>query len=102
MNRFCSAAALALTLTAAAPLSAALASADGNRPDRRAVESVTPGEARFDAPAAIAAVLGAGYSAVSELEWERGGWKAKAKDPQGRRVELRVDATTGAVAPRNR
>ena len=47
MNRFCSAAALALTLTAAAPLSAALASADGNRPDPRAVESVTPGEARF-------------------------------------------------------
>ena len=41
MNRFCSAAALALTLTAAAPLSAALASADGNRPDRRAVESVS-------------------------------------------------------------
>ena len=77
MNRFCSAAALALTLTAAAPLSAALASADGNRPDPRAVESVTPGEARFDAPAAIAAVLGAGYSAVSELEWERGGWKVE-------------------------
>jgi hypothetical protein len=36
------------------------------------------------------------------MEWERGGWQVKAADAQGRRVELRVDATTGAVAPRNR
>ncbi len=102
MPRFRPAAALALALAVAAPLGAALASPDDHRADRRAAGAVTPGNARFDAPAAIAAVLGAGYTAVSELEWERGGWQVKAHDAQGRRVDLRVDATTGAVAPRGR
>lgn len=102
MTRIRPVAALALALTVAAPIGAALASSDDNRPDRRTTEAVTPGTARFDAPAAIAAVLGAGYTAISELEWERGGWQVKANDAQGRRVELRVDATTGAVAPRSR
>lgn len=102
MTRIRPVAALALALAVAAPLGAALASSDDNRPDRRTAEVVTPGTARFDAPAAIAAVLGAGYTAISELEWGRGGWQVKASDAQGRRVELRVDATTGAVAPRSR
>lgn len=102
MTRFRPVAALALALAVAAPLGTALAASDDNRSDRRAAEAVTPGTARFDAPAAIAAVLGAGYTAVSELEWERGSWQVKAADAQGRRVELRVDATTGAVAPRGR
>ncbi|WP_019013571.1 PepSY domain-containing protein [Elioraea tepidiphila] len=95
-------AALTLALATAAPFQAVLASDDGNRADRRAGEAVAPSTARFDAPAAIAAVYGAGYSAVTELEWERGGWKVKAADAQGRRVTLRVDATTGAVTPRSR
>jgi hypothetical protein len=102
MTRFRPVAALALALAVAAPLGAALAASDDNRPDRRTAEAVTPVNARFDAPAAIAAVLGAGYSAVSEPEWERGAWQVKAADAQGRRVELRVDAATGAVAPHGR
>lgn len=102
MTRFHPVAALALALAVAAPLGTAMASSDDNRADRRAAEAVTPGTARFDAPAAIAAVLGAGYSVVTELEWERGGWQVKASDAQGRRVELRVDATTGAVTARGR
>jgi hypothetical protein len=99
MTRIRPAAALALALAVATPLGAALASSDDNR---RAAEAMTPGTARFDAPAAIAAVVGAGYTAISELEWERGGWQVKATDAQGRRVELRVDAATGALAPRGR
>ncbi|PWS35884.1 hypothetical protein DFH01_20160 [Falsiroseomonas bella] len=102
MTRFRPVAALALALAAAAPFGAALASSDDNRAERSGAQAVTPANARFDAPAAIAAVLGAGYTAVSELEWERGGWQVKANDAQGRRVELRVDAATGAVAPRGR
>lgn len=102
MTRFRPVAALALALAAAAPFGAALASSDDNRADRSGAQAVTPGTAQFDAPAAIAAVLGAGYTAISELEWERGGWQVKANDAHGRRVELRVDAATGAVAPRGR
>lgn len=95
-------AALTLALATSAPFQAVLASDDGNRADRRSAEAVAPSTARFDAPAAIAAVYGAGYSAVTELEWERGGWRVKAADAQGHRVTLRVDATTGAVTPRSR
>jgi hypothetical protein len=95
-------AALALALAAATPFGAALASSDDSRADRRAAEAVTPANARVDAPAAISAVYGAGYTAVRELEWEHGAWHVKATDAQGRRAELRVDATTGAVAPRRR
>jgi hypothetical protein len=102
MTRFRPFAAVALALALAAPLGNARASSESTRPDRSAAQAITPGTARFDAPAAIAAVLGEGYSAVSELEWERGAWQVKASDAQGRRVELRVDATTGAVAPRAR
>ena len=102
MTRFRPVAALALALAVAAPLGAAQAASDDNRTDRRAAEAVTPATARVDAAAAIAAVLGAGYTAISELEWERGTWEVKAVDAQGRRVELRVDATTGAVTPRGR
>jgi hypothetical protein len=102
MTRFRPVAAFALALAAAAPMGAALASSDENRADRRAAEAVTPGTARFDAPAAIAAVLGAGYTAIRELEWERGGWDVKAADAQGLRVELRVDAATGAVTRHDR
>jgi capsular polysaccharide biosynthesis protein len=101
MTRFRPIAALALALAAAAPLGTALASPDRDRADRAAT-AVTPANAPFNAPAAISAVYGAGYTAVSEVEWERGSWQVKAADAQGRSVELRVDATTGAVAPRGR
>jgi hypothetical protein len=111
MTRIRPLAALALALAATLPAGAAFASSDTDRPgraeraersERRTAEAVTPGNARFDAPAAIAAVYGAGYTAVTELEWERGGWQVKAADAEGRRVALRVDAATGAVAPRSR
>ncbi|MBR0660640.1 PepSY domain-containing protein [Neoroseomonas oryzicola] len=102
MTRFRPIAALDLALAVAAPFGPALASSDDNRPERSGTQAVTPASVRFEAPAAVAAVLGAGYSAISEFEWERGAWEVKADDAQGRRVELRVDATTGAVAPRDR
>lgn len=101
MTRFHTAAALALALAIAAPFGGTLA-AEGSRADRRAEQAMTPDNAPFNGPAAISAVYGAGYTDVRELEWERGAWQVKALDAQGRRVELRVDATTGVVTPRGR
>lgn len=98
MSRFRPAAALALAL-AAVPAGIALAAPDSARDNRPA--AVTPANAPYGAPAAISAVYNAGYTAVRELEWEHGAWEVKALDANGRRVELRVDATTGAVTPRN-
>jgi uncharacterized membrane protein YkoI len=34
---------------------------------------------------------------VRDLEWDHGRWEVEATDAEGRRVELYVDATTGAV-----
>lgn len=98
MIRFRPAAALALALIGVAPFGAAMASPDMGRESRRNTERPTPANAVYDAAAAISAVHGAGYTAVSDLEWEHGGWQVKAADGGGRHVELRVDAATGAVS----
>ena len=100
MSRFHPAAALVLAL-AAVPAGIAMAAPDSARDNRPAAAAVTPANAPYGAPAAISAVYNAGYAAVRELEWEHGAWEVKALDANGRRVELRVDATTGAVTPHN-
>lgn len=104
MTRFRTAAALALALAAVVPLGAASAAPDTapTRTDRRAGRAITPLNARIDAPAAISAIYGAGYSAVSELDWERGGWEAKAVDSAGRHVKLYIDPASGAITARDR
>jgi uncharacterized membrane protein YkoI len=38
-----------------------------------------------------------GYTHVHDVEFEDGMWKAKADNPAGNRVKLRVDASTGKV-----
>ena len=38
-----------------------------------------------------------GYTHVHDVEFEDGMWKAKADNPAGNRVKLRVDASTGRV-----
>ena len=43
------------------------------------------------------AVAKAGYTHVKEIEWSHGGYEVDARNPQGERVELRVDGQTGAV-----
>ena len=88
------AAAFALALAAAMPFAPAQAS---DRESRRAEENRAVAAARMDAAAAIAAVRAAGYGPVRELDWEHGRWEVKSTDAEGRRVELYVDATSGAV-----
>ncbi|MBR0679807.1 PepSY domain-containing protein [Roseomonas eburnea] len=99
IRRFRPAAALALALAAATPFVPAMAS---DRDDRRTEENRAVTAARVDAAAAVAAVRAAGYGPVRELDWEHGQWEVKASDAEGRRVALRVDATTGAVTRRSR
>ena len=102
MTRFKTAVALALALATTLPLASAPVFADAARETRRSAETLNPATAAFDAPAAIGAVYGAGYTAVRELEWERGAWQVKAMDEQGRPAKLRVDASTGNVTRRDR
>lgn len=39
----------------------------------------------------------AGYTSIDEIERKRDDYEVKATDPEGRRVELRVDAATARV-----
>ena len=55
--------------------------------------------AAVSAEQAIAAAGQAGYRAVSRIEWEHGEWRMRATDAQGQPARLRVDGTTGQVAP---
>lgn len=43
------------------------------------------------------AVAKAGYIHVKEIEWSDGRYEVEARNPQGERVELRIDGQTGAV-----
>jgi uncharacterized membrane protein YkoI len=56
--------------------------------------------AAVDAAGAASAVRAAGYRPVRSVEWERAGWEVKSMTAEGQRVELRVDAATGAVTHR--
>lgn len=44
----------------------------------------------------------AGYSDVHDVEFDDGLWKAEAKDANGRKVDIRLDPTTGAVIGQDR
>ncbi|GGJ12305.1 PepSY domain-containing protein [Neoroseomonas lacus] len=98
MTRILPASALALAIAAALPLAPAMASSD----DSRRASAETLSRAAVDAAAAATAVRTAGYGPVRSVEWERTAWEVKALDAEGRRVELRVDAATGAVTRRDR
>ncbi|TWI10238.1 PepSY domain-containing protein [Aerolutibacter ruishenii] len=40
-----------------------------------------------------------GYTAVNDVKFEDGVWKADARSANGNRVDVRLDATTGEVYP---
>jgi hypothetical protein len=101
MTRIRSLAALALALAVVVPTGSALASSE-REGNRHAAEAGVRAAPAMEAPAAIAAVYGAGYGVITEMEWERGGWTVKASDAAGRRIDLRVDGATGAVSTRGR
>lgn len=110
MTRFLPAGALALAIAAALPLGPAMASPDDNRDgrrteerrgdDRRGGQREALARAAVDAAGAASAVRAAGYRPVRSVEWERAGWAVKSMTAKGQRVELRVDAATGAVTHR--
>lgn len=84
-------------VSALAALSSTTAFASGSERDQTSRrEAAAPA---VDAQAAIAAVRGAGYDGIRKLEWERGFWEARARDAQGRSVQVCVDGTSAAVTP---
>lgn len=44
-----------------------------------------------------AALSSAGYTDVHDVDFDEGIWKAKADNPAGKKVKLRIDAHTGKV-----
>lgn len=107
MTRFFPTGALALALAAALPLAPAMASPDDSRDghhaeERRGAQREALARAAVDAAGAAAAVRAAGYGPVRSVEWEHGAWEVKSTSAEGQRVELRVDAATGAVTRRDR
>jgi hypothetical protein len=67
------------------------------RADRRASRAQGVLAARIGAADAVRIAEEAGYRGIHELEWERGTWEIEALDGTGARVELYVDANTGAL-----
>lgn len=58
--------------------------------------------ARIGAGEAVRIAEQAGYRGIHEVEWERGVWEIDAFDTAGARVELYVDAQTGALVRKGR
>ena len=77
-------------------------SADGNRMEVR----VDPKTGKVDPNTKVAQLseadvraqlAAAGYTDVHDVDYEDGIWNAKADDPQGKDVELKIDPATGKV-----
>jgi len=77
-------------------------SADGNRLEVR----IDPATGKLYPSTAVATLGaediqarldGAGYTRVRDVEFDNGLWSAEAVDPQGNKVELKLDPETGAV-----
>ena len=99
-NRYATIAALAL---AAGLAGAAYAGSDKDKnTDRHTDSTATASSAETTiAPLAMDEILArlrtAGYSDFREIERENGRYEVKGIDAEGRRIELYVDARTGAI-----
>lgn len=85
MNRI---ATLSLTLALAAALPAAALAQDA-----------APATDAMTAPQVRAALTAEGYTAINDVEFEEGLWKADARSADGNRVEVRIDPATGNQYP---
>ena len=77
-------------------------SANGSRVDLRIDAStgqVYPDEqvSRLSKDDVRAALETQGYTHVHDVDFDDGMWKAKARNPAGNRVKLKIDATSGKV-----
>lgn len=97
MNPFTRSARSALVVLAAgSALALGLAQAQGGAPAQPAQASAPAG-----APLTIRDIYdrmeAAGYREMREIEWDDGRYEVKARNAQGERVKLYVNAHTGAV-----
>lgn len=77
-------------------------SADGNRMEVRVdpkTGKVYPNTkvAQLSEADVRAQLAAAGYTDVHDVDYEDGMWNARADDPQGKDVELKIDPATGKV-----
>ncbi len=61
-----------------------------------------PAAGDLDAARVVAAAERAGWRSVTAVEWERGAWKLRALDAEGRQARLRVDAQSGEIVETRR
>lgn len=95
-----SAAALLAGAVAVGGYAIAMETASGQAPATSPAsgEALQPGGAILTVPEIIDQVVAQGYSDVAEVEREGGGrYEVKARNPEGRWVELYVDARTGEI-----
>jgi uncharacterized membrane protein YkoI len=73
--------------------------AQSDQPVRGTGEEITPAATSSAIPMeqVLAQLKAEGYAEVYEIERERGRYEVKAKDREGRTVELYLDAGTGKV-----
>lgn len=57
----------------------------------------TPGAARLTAAQVVSHLQAAGYTRITDVEWDDGVWEAEATNARRQRVELKIHPETGAV-----
>ena len=90
MNRFRIRAIARAPLIAALAIAGMSATASAQQPEPR--QAMTEAQVR-------ASLEANGYTSVNDVEFEDGVWKADARSADGNRVDVRVDAATGAIHP---
>lgn len=65
------------------------------RPATKTADS--PSAPKLSIEAIIARVKAQGFTDIEEIEREAEGWEVCAKDAKGQKVEIKVNASTGAV-----
>ncbi len=65
------------------------------RPAAKTADS--PSAPKLSIEAIIARVKAQGFTDIEEIEREADSWEVCAKDAKGKKVELKVNASTGAV-----
>lgn len=51
---------------------------------------------------ALSAAEKAGYSDIRKIELEHGRWEVKGRDAHGKKCEVKIDATTGALTQKDK
>jgi len=59
--------------------------------------ATNPADVPVQPAAVVADLAGRGYSDIHDIEWDDGRWEVEAVSPQGKRVDIEIDPTTGEI-----